>query len=132
MDALTSRFHQYLREGYQTPFNQLREVMHLSYSFVLAQGSLRRIHWLNDDGTSLLIDGTRLDLHNLSHSLKNGIAIASNHLYEKILLKCVVDASDKFYPTYDDMRNTAPGWSLLSLLMLIQEAPLFTQIYCQR
>ena len=104
-------YHQFVREGLQTPFAQIREIMHLASSFAVNQTSVPRVYWLNDVGTSLLIDGNRIDLEHIRSWIARGIKETSNLLYGLVMkgYRCVSDISIS-----EDYRNLTPGYSFLS------------------
>ena len=53
-ESFIQAHHQYIRDGLQTPFNQLRENMHLDTAYVYNQSNIGRVQWLDSEGESLL------------------------------------------------------------------------------
>ena len=72
-DEITQRHHEYLLDGHQTPWNQLREMMDLSSAYSFNQESVPQLMWLDEGGESMIIDETRIDLMDLQMAVQNGI-----------------------------------------------------------
>lgn len=71
VDNAINIYHRFIRDGSQTPWNQLRENMRCSSAFAFNAGSVPLILWLGESGKSLVIDGIRVDLADIKSIAKN-------------------------------------------------------------
>jgi superfamily II DNA or RNA helicase len=83
--ALLEKYTTFVREGVQTPYNQLRETMHFASSFAINEIAIGRVKWLKDDGKTFMIDGIPLHLNDLQEWVATGIKEATHYLYQKCL-----------------------------------------------
>jgi hypothetical protein len=83
----------YVRDGVQTPFNQLRETTRLCCSYVHAQGSVPRVTWLDDSGTKLAIDGIKVTLDDLRMLVKTGLKETRAKMETDVFLSCPLPSS---------------------------------------
>ncbi len=107
------RYHPFLRDGLQSPFNQLQENKHLATAYVYNQGSIGRIQWLDPHGRSVLIDGNRVDLVDIKTAVETGIREAEEHLYNDVLLGSGI-ATVTSSELNDDLRDCMPGSSFVT------------------
>ena len=86
--------------------------MHLSSAYVFGQRTLPRVHWNNDDGTSLSIDGTTIELQDVTRSPHDALQATTERLYD-VLLGGIVQNSEFLSPlpcwTKDDARHRPPS-----------------------
>ena len=87
--------------------------MHLSSAYVFGQRTLPRVHWNNDDGTSLSIDGTTIELKDVTRSPHDALQATTERLYDDVLLGGIVQNSEFLSPlpcwTKDDARHRPPS-----------------------
>ena len=86
IQELLDRDHLFLRDGLHTPFNHLRENLHLATSFVHNQGTIGCIQWLEYAGQAVIIDGNHLHLKDIKRGLELAIDDMGNQLYKAVLL----------------------------------------------
>jgi hypothetical protein len=115
IDEVVIKYHPFVRDGLQTPFNQLRENQHLASSHVLSQGSVPRILWLDDKGESLMIDGMKFELGDIRMIAKNGLQAARAHLDSVLLLNSGLASTDLLerFHIIDHPRTEAVGHHFL-------------------
>jgi hypothetical protein len=60
-ESLIEEYHMYIRDsGLQTPFNQLRENIHLATAYVYNQSNIGGVQWTDSKGEGFLIDRKQL------------------------------------------------------------------------
>jgi hypothetical protein len=86
-ESLIEAHHKYIRDGLQTPFNQLRGNIHLATAYVYNQSNIGRVQWMDSEGESLLIDGKQLSRTDSRIGIETGIrALQEHRLISKVKL----------------------------------------------
>jgi hypothetical protein len=111
--SLIQVYHKYTHDGLRTPFNQLRENMHLVTVNVYNQGNLGQVQWMDSEGESLLIDGKRLSRADIRIGIETGIRALQEQLHDKVLLGSnVTNVTED--DLSDDRRDRSAGASFVS------------------
>jgi hypothetical protein len=112
INRVCKELHYWVAEGNPTPFNSLREVMHLASAVALATGSAPKAMWKVGGYEELTVDGTTITMAELRAFIRNLICDASNLLDD--LLMGMARRTDSDLPLHDNLSNKDVGYSFLT------------------
>ncbi|KAJ1670741.1 hypothetical protein EV182_008025, partial [Spiromyces aspiralis] len=104
---------QYVVDGHPNVFTALEQIGRLAATFALDQPLLPRIHWEGLSTTSLMVDGRRLTLGDVSKAAQYAIKVAECKLRSALL--GYGSQLDQMIPQglVDMLDNTQPGYSFV-------------------
>jgi superfamily II DNA helicase RecQ len=76
----------FVKEGQYTPFNSIRQVLHLASAIAYSTSGMPQIEWLDDDHNRASINGKAVELDDIKNFVQDRVKAAKTVLENEILL----------------------------------------------